>query len=111
MAADEFTHNGKHIDSMKLQVRGLSGLPCQNSKGEDMPLQIDDVVNMHVEGRVTGSRFAVNDKTGELEQTFTIKPLDVGFQPWDPSDPSDDGVSRWNTRLGQVTTTQANPQP
>lgn len=96
--ADEFTYQGKHIDHMNLQVRGLSGLPCQNSKGEDLPLQIDDVVNLRVEGRVTGSRFEVDDKTGELHQVFLIKPLDVGFQPWDPSDPSDDGVSRWNQR-------------
>ncbi len=98
MPADEFTYQGKPIDEFKLAFKGLRMMPCADAKG-DKPLQLDDIVSLHFEGRVVGQKHDF-DKEGRLIVVSYVSPMDVSFQPWDPSDPNDDGVARGNRVLG-----------
>lgn len=81
--------DGKVVDDTAMKFSGLaSAIPC----GEKV-LKIDNVVRIAIEGVVTGVDHKV-DKDGNLTRIQVIKPLDVEFTPWDPTDPTDDGVAR-----------------
>lgn len=62
---------------------------------DDTTVGIDDRLRLVGEFRVVKVVFGVDEKTGDLVRTQFIKPVnDLQLVPWDPSDPSDDGIAR-----------------
>lgn len=55
---------------------------------------IDDVVRMVGEYRVVGVHFKLDPKTGETVRHQVLKPIRIETCPWDPNDPTDDGITR-----------------
>ena len=92
--ADDFSFQGKPIDEFHMKMVGMGAYPCRDASG-DKPLHIDDIVSLHFEGRVKNVHFDT-DKDGRLIAVALISPIDIAFQPWDASDPQDDGVARGN---------------
>jgi hypothetical protein len=63
---------GKKVGATKIKLTGGA-----QETFEDVP-EIDQIVSVVIDGRVTGVTYAVNEQTGELEQTVQVKVLDMG---------------------------------
>jgi hypothetical protein len=64
----------------------------------DIVISTDDRVRLVGEYRVVGVRHDVDDKTGEVIRIQILKPISIQLCPWDPSDPTDDGIVRARPR-------------
>lgn len=63
---------GKDVSGVKLALSGgAKDLMFEN------PPQIDQIVSVTVEGRVTGVNYAVNEQSGDLEQVVRVKVIEV----------------------------------
>lgn len=78
----------KEVTEVTLSIKGTVKLPV------DRELQVDDLIRVTTECRVTGINYAVNEKDGTLGRHQAAKVIDVEFTPWDPEDPHDTGVMR-----------------
>lgn len=67
---DQF--QGKDVTGLKLQLSG--GAKDLTFGG---PPQIDQIVRVTIEGRVSGVSYAVNESTGDLEQVVRVKVIEV----------------------------------
>lgn len=61
---------------------------------DDKVLMIDDRVRLVGQFRVVGVYFKVDPKTGDTVREHILKPIDMELCPWDPADPTDDGIVR-----------------
>lgn len=84
---------GAPVSSATMKIVGRSEI----EDTEGVVITTDDRVRLVGEYRVTGVRHYV-DKNGELVREQTLKPLSVTLCPYDPSDPSDDGIVRARKR-------------
>lgn len=80
---------GKPVHTTKLMLSSTSGLEIDNAV-----LRLDDIIRITVEARVAKVHHNVNEKTGELERVQQAKALSVEIVPWNPEDPSDNGILR-----------------
>jgi hypothetical protein len=60
----------------------------------DVPVSIDDRVRLVGEFRVVSVRHFVDPKTGDLIREQILKPLTADLTPWNPNDPTDQGILR-----------------
>jgi hypothetical protein len=69
--------------------------------GDQALVSMDDRVRLVGEFRVTGISFKVDSKTGEMIRVQQLTPVEdtVIRCPWDPNDPTDDGIVRARPRL------------
>lgn len=81
---------GRPVDHTVVKVTGSTPLDDL----EDVPLGIDDAVQMISVFRVVGVDHSVDPKTGKLIRVQTLKPVEMQLHPLDPSDPTDDGIIR-----------------
>lgn len=81
------TFEGHPVAQTRMVVRGMNLLEC-----DDRVLQVDDIVHMTVEARVTGVSFNVDEANGKLLRVQRVKAIDVYITPWNPDDPDDHGV-------------------
>lgn len=81
---------GRPVDHAVVKMSGTAPLDdlC------DIPLSIDDCVQMISMFRVIGVDHKVDEKTGQLVRVQILKPVETALHPLDPSDPSDDGIIR-----------------
>lgn len=82
---------GASVASTAVKVSGTAPI---NDNGTDLVLSIDDRVRMVGEYRVVGVHFKVDPKTGDTIREQTLKPIELDICPWDPNDPTDDGIVR-----------------
>lgn len=61
---------------------------------EDLIISIDDRVRLVGEYRVVGVMFKVDPKTGDTVREHLLKPVEVTLCPWQPNDPTDNGIVR-----------------
>lgn len=80
---------GQTVDGSSVRISGLSAL----DNAEGIVISTDDRVRIVGEFKVVGIRHYV-DKDGKLIREQVIKPLRVETCPWDPADPTDDGIIR-----------------
>jgi hypothetical protein len=80
---------GKPVALTKVKIASAGALDAS-----DAVLRVDDIVRLVVEARVIQVHHNVNDRTGHLERLQTIKPIAVEIAPWNPEDPSDNGIFR-----------------
>lgn len=64
---------GKAVSSHKLQLTG----GAKDLMFGDAP-EIDEIIEVTFEGRVTGVDHRVNEKTGDLEAIVRVKAIDIG---------------------------------
>lgn len=84
------TYEGKPVQGVRMRFSGMAApVDC-----DDRVIQVDDIVRVAIEARVTGVAHVVDPKTGELLRVQTVKPIDMEFIPWNPNDPTDSGVIR-----------------
>lgn len=57
-------------------------------------VSIDDRVRLVGEFKVVGVNHKVDNKTGEVIREMVFKASNLELAPWDPADPTDDGVLR-----------------
>jgi hypothetical protein len=79
---------GKVVSSASVKVNGITDIGINNAA-----LQVDDIVRLYVEARVTGVSHIV-DKDGELVRSHVLKPIHAELAQFDPSDPNDSGILR-----------------
>lgn len=60
----------------------------------DLVLSMDDRVRLVGEFRVIGVSFKVDPKTGDVVREQLVKVISLTPCPWDPTDPTDDGILR-----------------
>lgn len=84
---------GQAVDHVTIKITGLSTL----DSAEHLVVGVDDRIRCVGEFKVTAVRHYV-DPDGNLVREQTLKPLTVTTCPWDPSDPTDDGVVRARPR-------------
>lgn len=65
------TFQGKPVALTKIQFVG----GAKEIFDEDM--EVDQIVSINVDGRVSGVSYTVNEKTGDLEQVVKVKVIDV----------------------------------
>lgn len=90
--------DGQPIDGgAAIAFTSVGNLPCRDGRGE-IELHIGDVANLVIEAKCVGIR-VIENKNGDLVRVHLLRPLDggesVAFQPFDPSNPHDDGVLRY----------------
>lgn len=73
-------------------ITKISGLSAP-SGFENKVISTDDRVRLVGEFKVTGVHFDI-DKEGKLYREQTLKPERIDPCPWDPTDPTDDGILR-----------------
>lgn len=81
---------GAEVSAVAIKISGKSEV----TGAEDVVISTDDRVRLVGEYRVTGVRHYVNEATGEITREQVLKPISIQLCPWDPSDPSDDGIVR-----------------
>lgn len=81
---------GNDVAATRVKVSGLS----QVDVGKDVVISTDDRVRMVGEFRVVGVRHYVDEKTGDIYREQVVKPIRMELCPFDPSDPTDDGIVR-----------------
>lgn len=85
---------GTPVAATRLRISGMS----QADVGTDVVVSTDDMMRLVGEFRVVGVRHYVDEKTGDLIREHIAKPVQIDLCPFDPSDPSDDGVVRARPR-------------
>jgi hypothetical protein len=80
---------GQNVDTSTVKISGLSAL----DNAEGLVVSTDDRVRLVGEFTVVGIRHYV-DKNGDLVREQVLKPVKVETCPWNPADPTDDGVIR-----------------
>ena len=63
-------------------------------------VSIDDRVRLVGEFKVIGVNHKVDNKTGEVIREMVFKASNLELAPWDPADPTDDGVLRARPTAG-----------
>lgn len=81
---------GSDVASTNTKINGNAPLDA----GTDLVLSIDDRVRLVGEYRVVGVAFRVDPKTGDTVREQILKPIELALCPWDPTDPTDDGIVR-----------------
>ena len=81
---------GAPVSTARMKISGRSDIEA----ADDIVISTDDRVRLVGEYRVTGVRHYVDEKTGDLVREQVLKPLSIQLCPWDPSDPTDDGIVR-----------------
>jgi hypothetical protein len=84
---------GADVGKSEIRITGTCVVDTPNISGE-AEVSIDDRIRAVGEFRVVGVRFVVDEKTGEVTRQQLVKPIDIQLCPFDPSDPSDDGILR-----------------
>lgn len=81
---------GTNVEAVQTKVSGNVNI----DGADDKVLMIDDRVRLVGSFRVVGVHFKVDPKTGDTVREHILKPIDMELCPWDPSDPTDDGIVR-----------------
>ena len=81
---------GSVVQSTNTKITGTAPIEAD----DHLVLSIDDRVRMVGEYRVVGVRFFVDPKTGDTVREQLLKPIELALCPWDPADPTDDGIVR-----------------
>lgn len=81
---------GAAVESATVQITGTCTVDADN----DVLVSIDDRVRLVGEYRVVGVQFVVDPKTGDTVRKQVLKPIAIQLCPWDPNDPTDDGIVR-----------------
>lgn len=81
---------GQPVEGVRIKVAGLSSVALP----DDVLLSTDDRIRMVGEFRVVAVRHFIDDKTGQLVREQVVRPILLEPCPFDPSDPTDDGVVR-----------------
>jgi hypothetical protein len=81
---------GAAVEGASIKISGN----CPVESADDVLISIDDRVRLVGEYRVVGVNFKVDPKTGDTIREQLLKPISVQLCPWDPSDPTDDGIVR-----------------
>ncbi len=81
---------GAVVESTNTKIAGTAPIDAD----DHLVLSIDDRVRMVGEYRVVGVRFSVDPKTGDTVREQILKPIELALCPWDPADPTDDGIVR-----------------
>lgn len=81
---------GATVESANIKITGAATVEAS----EDVIIGIDDRVRLVGEYRVVGVHFKVDPKTGDTVREQILKPITVSLCPWDPADPTDDGIVR-----------------
>ena len=85
----EFEH--APVAKSTIQISGK----CSVAADDMETVSLDDRLRVCGEFRVMGVRHQVDPKTGDVVRVQVIAPLgELELVPWDPSDPSDNGVVR-----------------
>jgi len=80
---------GREVNATHIKISGNAEV-----LGDDaLVVSVDDRVHLTGDYKVVGVRHYV-DKDGNLVREHVLKPVTMMITPWDPSDPSDDGVVR-----------------
>lgn len=64
---------GKAVHQNKIK---LVGGP-KDLYGEDVVPEIDQIVSLRIDGRVSGVSYSVDEKTGDLVQVIQVRAIDV----------------------------------
>lgn len=86
---------GQVVEGVELKISGLSSIDADQIEGK--VISTDDRVRLVGEFKVVSVRHYVN-KDGQLIREQMIKPERVDLCPWDPTDPTDDGILRARPR-------------
>lgn len=78
---------GTPVHAAHMKISGQAAIEAT----EDIVISVDDRVRLVGEYRVIGVRHSVNDK-GEVVREQILKPVLIQLCPWDPSDPTDNGI-------------------
>lgn len=81
---------GAPVESANIKISGA----CTVESDNDVVIGIDDRVRLVGEYRVVQVNFRVDPKTGDTIREQILKPITVQLCPWDPNDPTDDGIVR-----------------
>jgi hypothetical protein len=81
---------GAPVSTARMKISGASAIEA----ADDIVISTDDRVRLVGEYRVVGVQHSVDDKTGELVRVQVLKPIAIQLCPWDPTDPTDDGIVR-----------------
>lgn len=81
---------GRHVDAARCKITGTTPM----DEVGDIVVSVDDRVRLVAEYKVVGVRHFVDPHSGDLVREQILRPLIAELAPWDPSDPSDDGVIR-----------------
>lgn len=80
---------GRVVDQSIMRISGATPL-----EEVDVVVSVDDRVRLVGEYRVVSIRHFADPKTGDLVREQVLKPILATLSPWNPEDPSDDGVIR-----------------
>lgn len=61
---------------------------------DDIVVSMDDRIRLVGDFRVVGVNFKVDPKTGDVIREHLVKVVSIQPCPWDPTDPTDDGIIR-----------------
>lgn len=86
---------GEHVSEAAIRFTSASNLPC-TSPGGEVTLHYGDTIRVAVEARVVAVQH-VENKDGELRRVAVCRAIDATFVPWNPADPTDDGIVRRHT--------------
>lgn len=81
---------GANVENATIKISGAATVEAES----DVLISIDDRVRLVGEYRVVGVNFRVDPKTGDTVREQLLKPISVTLCPWDPQDPTDDGIVR-----------------
>lgn len=79
---------GASIAATSMKITGTVEVDAE----PDMVISLDDRVRLVGEYRVVGVSFKVDPKTGDTVREQILKPIEVQLCPWDPTDPTDNGI-------------------
>lgn len=68
------------------------------ASNEEIVLGMDDRIRLVGSFRVVGVGFKLDPKTGDVIREHLLKAIDIAPCPWDPNDPTDDGIVRARPR-------------
>lgn len=80
---------GSQVEAVATKVTGNVTI----DGADDKVLMIDDRVRLVGSFRVVGVNFKVN-ANGDTVREHILKAIDMELCPWDPADPTDDGIVR-----------------
>lgn len=81
---------GAEVSATMIKISGKSEV----ESSEDIVISTDDRVRLVGEYRVVRVNHFVDEKTGEVHREQVLKPISIQLCPWDPADPTDDGIVR-----------------
>lgn len=87
------TFEGQVVESSTIKISGLSSLEGVEGK----VVSTDDRVRLVGEFTVVSVKHFI-DKDGKLCREQVLKPARIELCPWDPADPTDDGIVRARPR-------------